>query len=99
LQFTSDGLPVVGVEAQCAGIPCVFSEDITNEAISCDSVEMLPLSVGAEKWADKVLDVKGKSNNRERQSTQASCLWDINYEAKKLCMSYVGLIDWDEVDS
>ena len=38
-----EGLPVVGVEAQANGVPCVFSDRITKEILASSRVRMLPI--------------------------------------------------------
>lgn len=54
-----EGLPVVGVEAQAAGLPCVFSGAVTREAELTDHVQFLPLNSGAEQWAEAILGCSG----------------------------------------
>lgn len=46
-----EGLPVVGIEAQAAGLPCVISEVITKEIDVTSNVEFLSLDKGAKNWA------------------------------------------------
>lgn len=53
-----EGLPLVGVEAQSAGLPCVFSDGITKEADLTGNVYYLPLADGEEKWARKIVSLK-----------------------------------------
>lgn len=55
-----EGLPVVGVEAQAAGLPCYMSKDvITDEVKIADNVTFIPLSNSAEEWANIIYN----SNN------------------------------------
>ena len=56
-----EGLPIVGVEAQAVGLPCIFSSAVTNEVALTSNVCYLPAdgaSVGL--WADKVLQFADK---------------------------------------
>jgi glycosyltransferase involved in cell wall biosynthesis len=47
-----EGLPLVMIEAQAAGLRCIVSDAVTNEVIILpEQVQRLPLSAGAEKWA------------------------------------------------
>ncbi len=51
-----EGLPVVGVEAQCTGLPCFMSKDvITDEVKIAENVAFISLEKSAEEWAEIVL--------------------------------------------
>lgn len=50
-----EGLGIVGIEAQAAGLPCFFSEGIVKEAIITDDVEVYSLEVPASVWANGIL--------------------------------------------
>lgn len=58
-----EGLPTVGIEAQCTGLPCVMSDSITKEAKITDRCEFVSLKKTPGYWAEKVL--KWKNCNRE----------------------------------
>ena len=49
-----EGLPVVLVEAQAAGLPCFVSDTVDPSAAFCSGVHFLPLA-DAGAWADAVL--------------------------------------------
>jgi glycosyltransferase involved in cell wall biosynthesis len=48
-----EGLPLVGVEAQAAGLPCVFADTITPEVDAVPAlVRRLPLDGGPAPWSE-----------------------------------------------
>ena len=51
-----EGLAVVMVEAQAAGLKVITSTGVTNESDITNNVEFIDLSKGAEYWADIVLN-------------------------------------------
>lgn len=51
-----EGLPVTGVEAQTAGLPCLFSDAVTEECRILDTAEFLPLADSPKQWADMALE-------------------------------------------
>lgn len=53
-----EGLGIVAIEAQAAGLPCVISNEVPTEAILTDSVCQLPLNVPLKLWAQKINELK-----------------------------------------
>lgn len=53
-----EGLPTVGVEAQCAGLPCVMSDTITDEAKITENCWFLPLKDSPENGAVSFWHIK-----------------------------------------
>lgn len=52
-----EGLPVVSVEAQASGLPCLLSDGITREACILPESRMVPLGSAPEQWADAMVAV------------------------------------------
>lgn len=53
-----EGLPIVGVEAQASGLPCLFSSEIAREAaVLEDSCMFLSLNDSYEKWAENAFHI------------------------------------------
>lgn len=47
-----EGLPVTGIEAQAAGLNCIFSENITRELGITDLARYLPIDQGPDAWVE-----------------------------------------------
>ena len=50
-----EGVPLTGVEAQFASLPCLFSDRVPTEVAFTERCSFLPLETGADSWADQAL--------------------------------------------
>lgn len=85
-----EGLPVVGLEAQCAGADVFFSSEITPEAAFCELGHFLPLAGGAKMWAEQISEVCSKK--KDRRSWTEECIaagFDSRAESRRLQNYYV----------
>lgn len=79
-----EGLPVTMVEAQASGLPCMISDRVSPECILTEGlVEVMPLSAGAEAWADAILE-RRNTPRIDRRAEIAAHGFDITTEAVKL---------------
>lgn len=62
-----EGMPVVGVEAQCAGLPIFLSKNITEETTACELAHYISLDESPEAWADKIIPIV-TDNTKHRRS-------------------------------
>lgn len=58
-----EGLPTVGVEAQCTGLPCVLSDAITEETKITEDCMFLPAKASPAVWAETILQMDGKERS------------------------------------
>lgn len=83
-----EGLPVVGIEAQASGLPCVFSTEVTREVAISEHVAFLDLKEKKSKWADTILTMMHNLDRQDESDTVASANYDVEAEAKKLQSIY-----------
>lgn len=88
LPSISEGLPVVGVEAQAAGLPCAFSDGVTDEIGILDSSVFLSRKLPARKWAETILEITKDHKRIDCGSKMTKAGYDIKTEAKKLEAEY-----------
>lgn len=53
-----EGLPIVGIEAQCEGLPCYFSDQISHELAITDLANFISLNTSANSWARKIVELR-----------------------------------------
>ena len=83
-----EGLGIVLIEAQAAGLPCVVSDTIPREAYLTDLVTAEKLSSSVEAWAEKIL-AKRAIPRIDRRAEIAAHDFDITTEAVKLQEFYI----------
>ncbi len=85
-----EGLPVVGVEAQAAGLPCFFSDRVTDEVLLSPDARQIPLDAKDEEWAKRILAAKqGKSSREQGAEVVRQAGYDIHEEGRKLQEIYL----------
>lgn len=81
-----EGLPVVGVESQAAGLPVFFSEEVTREAAVAELGHFISLKKSAKEWADIIVAETDKAmhSRRGREDDLIKAGFDAVSEAERL---------------
>ena len=89
-----EGLPVVGIEAQAAGLPCVFSDRVTDEVLLSPGARRVPLGAEDAEWAREILTARQSETERTRgKDLVRQAGYDIHVEAQKLQEIYLELAE------
>lgn len=84
-----EGLGMVLIEAQCAGLPCIASTEVPKVAKITDSLEFINLSLDSNQWSDKILKLfKSKSVRKSHEKEARTTGYDILIEVTKLGNKY-----------
>lgn len=88
-----EGLPVVSIEAQATGLPCLFSSTVTNELALSSECDFLGLEDPIEKWTNAIIE-KSEGRLKIQERINASELlesggYDVQVEAPKLQSFYL----------
>ncbi len=59
-----EGLPLTGIEAQCNGLPCLFSDNTTLDVSLSQNVNFLSLKKTDYEWAQEIVQLLEKKPNR-----------------------------------
>jgi glycosyltransferase involved in cell wall biosynthesis len=87
-----EGLPLALLEAQAAGLTCIVSENITQEAvISPALIRYLPLSAGAGQWAHVALETATEPRFDRGLALEIlrASPFEINRSLRHLCAVYL----------
>ena len=85
-----EGLPVVGIEAQAAGLPCLFSDPVTDEVLLSPQARRISLRADNAEWARAILAAKRPDADRSQGTDLVRRSgYDIHEEARKLQEIYL----------
>ncbi len=84
-----EGLPVVGIEAQTAGLLCCFSNDMTKETKVLEFTSFLSLNDSPKEWSDKILNLYKNHRRIDCRKEISKNGFNIQIEVKKLNKKYL----------
>jgi glycosyltransferase involved in cell wall biosynthesis len=88
-----EGLGIVAIEAQAAGLPLIVSENIPEEACLTDLVTYKSLKDGPQSWASEILTQRIQDKRKDRIDDIIRGGFDIRNSAKELENFYLSLLD------
>lgn len=92
-----EGLGIVGIEAQCSGLPCFFSSVIPSGILLQENSKMIDLNLGKKKWAEIINENSDIYLNRNDAYKKISeCGFDIDKEIINLQNNYEKLLKVDD---
>ena len=87
-----EGLGMVAIEAQCAGLPCLCSTEVPMVAKASDNIEFLKLDDDISLWKKAILSKIDFSSRKGYSLEVGKYGYDINIECKKLLNIYFTLV-------
>lgn len=86
-----EGLPLVLIECQAAGLPCIISDTITDECIIENNIVKISLNVSPAVWAKKISEIELKNRMLSKEKIKyklQTAGYDIECDAKLLKKYY-----------
>ena len=77
-----EGLGIVGIEAQSAGLPCFMSDRVPKECRITEKCYFLPLELSVDDWAEAILKNTGKREPAEY--LEKASLYDLANQDEEL---------------
>ena len=85
----SEGLGIVAIEAQAAGLPTIVSDGVPDDVLLSPLAKKLPLSKGPQAWADEMLALHAAHPSKPDVSAALrNAGYDIDEETRKVMDFY-----------
>lgn len=84
-----EGLPVVGVEAQCSGVKCLFADNITKEVKVTDLIDYLKLEL--DTWVNAICNMDLNYFRNDYYKIVKNTNFNIKTLAKRMQEKYIKL--------
>ncbi|MDF1494090.1 glycosyltransferase family 1 protein [Caproiciproducens sp. CPB-2] len=79
-----EGLGIVAIEAQAAGLPCIVANTIPREAFITDLIKSVPLEEPPEVWSTEILKYKEGFERKDTSEQVRQAGYDTKEQAKWL---------------
>lgn len=89
-----EGLPMVVIEWQIAGLPCIVSDTVTKECAITPLVKFKSIKESPESWARNIIDISLQDREKSKDvlfSSIRKAGYDIEFGAERLRNIYFGL--------
>lgn len=89
-----EGVPLVCVEAQANGLPCLISDHVSREVAIGDNAMFIPLEISA--WVQAMSDTLADRNDNARDNAYVQVRqsgFDIRDTAQRLMTLYAGMLE------
>lgn len=82
-----EGIPVTGIEAQFAGLPCIFSDRVPQEVRFSEKCDFISLQSNLDRWVDVILEYKNYIYSRSECNCYENSQYNI-LKAKNILSEY-----------
>lgn len=72
-----EGVPVTGIEAQFADLPCIFSDKVPQEVSFTSNCEFISLQTAELDWGNKILQYQNKRERGKNKQVLENSRYDI----------------------
>lgn len=90
-----EGLPLVLIEAQASGLPCIISDAVSKQSKILSESQFISLQRPAEFWAEEVLKCASTYGRRNTYDEICKAGYDAKESAAKMADYYCALVKTD----
>ncbi|WP_207653845.1 glycosyltransferase family 1 protein [Tepidibacter mesophilus] len=84
-----EGLGIVAIEAQAAGLQCIVSDEVPQMATVTNMIKRISLKDGEKIWANHILHYKNRYNRKDNSKYILECGYDIKSTSQWLEKFYI----------
>lgn len=89
-----EGVSLTAIEAETSGLPCLFSDTVTNDVDLLDSVKHISLNASLKTWNDAINDLLNMKNDRNQgKIVIRKAGYDINDSCTMLMNTYKTIVN------